>query len=164
LADVITRLQQTVDKGDDMDHELLPKNVPCPHCNTRLELDQEEQERRIFVCAKCGKLTDCTQPQTMFLNPFSLNGRIGRAEFVISSIILFVISFALEAIEIELQSEGLIDIIYIIPLWFSWAQGSKRCHDLGHSTWSQIIPFYIFFMWFAEGTRGWNEYGRDPKR
>jgi nitrogenase molybdenum-iron protein alpha chain len=49
-------------------------------------------------------------------------------------------------------------ILYLIMLvpycWFIWAQGAKRCHDRGNSGWYQIIPFYGFWMLFAEGTKG----------
>lgn len=47
--------------------------------------------------------------------------------------------------------------------WFIWAQGAKRCHDRGNSGWYQIIPFYGFWMLFAEGETTANEYGNSPK-
>tara|TARA_B100002052_G_C15808607_1_gene564754 strand:- start:721 stop:1017 length:297 start_codon:yes stop_codon:yes gene_type:complete len=51
-----------------------------------------------------------------------------------------------------------------IPLmWFQWAQGAKRCHDRNCSGWWQLVPFYALWMLFAEGTRGPNKYGPDPK-
>ena len=48
-------------------------------------------------------------------------------------------------------------------LWFLWAQGAKRCHDRGASGWFQIIPFYVFWMLFADSNYGMNEYGANPK-
>ena len=48
-------------------------------------------------------------------------------------------------------------------LWFLYAQGAKRCHDRNCSGWWQLVPFYPIWMLFAEGTRGPNEYGPDPK-
>ena len=58
-------------------------------------------------------------------------------------------------------------ILYLIMLvpycWFIWAQGAKRCHDRGNSGWYQIIPFYGFWMLFAEGETTANEYGNSPK-
>jgi hypothetical protein len=48
-------------------------------------------------------------------------------------------------------------------LWFLWAQGAKRCHDRGNNGLFQIIPFYIFWMIFANSEYGNNEYGPNPK-
>ena len=66
-----------------------------------------------------------------------------------------------------LESEsGLIYIglLMIIPLlWFAYAQGAKRCHDMGRSGWWQLIPFYVFVMLFVEGDHRENEYGPSPK-
>lgn len=101
----------------------------------------------------------------MFKNPFSFDGRIRRLEFGLSIIIqviafLLVIAFAAQLGEVGL----VITIASIIPLyWFVWAQGAKRCHDLGKSGWWQLIPFYRLFMLFENGEVGENYFGADPK-
>ena len=52
----------------------------------------------------------------------------------------------------------------IIPmLWFLWAQGAKRCHDMDKNGWFQIIPFYVLWMIFIEGDSFLNKYGDNPK-
>ena len=56
-----------------------------------------------------------------------------------------------------------IGIISIPMLWFTYAQGAKRCHDRGHSGWYQLIPFYVFVLLFGKGEDGENEYGDNPK-
>lgn len=97
---------------------------------------------------------------SMFRNPFSFDGRIRRMEFGIS----FIIFYILNNLFVELSYENPIFIILLIPsLWFTWAQGAKRCHDRGNSGWYQIIPFYIFWLLFADGDIGGNEYGENPK-
>lgn len=99
----------------------------------------------------------------MFQNPFSFDGRIRRTEFGISFIIYIV---AVGIVAVIMQSGGgaaIIGLAYIPMLWFFWAQGAKRCHDRGNSGWYQIIPFYGFWLLFADGDKGINGYGSNPK-
>lgn len=99
----------------------------------------------------------------MFKNPFSFKGRIRRTEYGLSIIIY---SFAIAIVNIIIQMGGMAGIVglaYIPIVWFSWAQGAKRCHDRGNSGWYQIIPLYGFWMLFADSNYGINEYGENPK-
>ena|SRR3569833_2835054 len=100
----------------------------------------------------------------MFKNIFSFNGRIRRTEFGISYIIYFVIYLIMLYIQ-NAERELAIFILlgFISLIWFLWAQGAKRCHDIGKSGWWQIIPFYFLWMLFQDGYPGENEYGDDPK-
>lgn len=100
----------------------------------------------------------------MFQNPFSFKGRIRRTEFGLSYLLVIVISygtgiFASLVEEYNLAVAGL----YIGAYWLLFAQGAKRCHDMGQSGWFQIVPFYIFVMLFSEGERKTNRFGGDPK-
>ena len=61
------------------------------------------------------------------------------------------------------SDHALFGLVYIPLLWFLYAQGAKRCHDLGNSGWWQIIPFYIFWLLFQDGQTGVNKYGNNPK-
>ncbi len=106
----------------------------------------------------------------MFRNPFSFSGRIRRTEYGLSMIICFVINLFMQGIVVfaaESDAASTLLILYLIMLvpycWFIWAQGAKRCHDRGNSGWYQIIPFYGFWMLFAEGETTANEYGNSPK-
>jgi uncharacterized membrane protein YhaH (DUF805 family) len=108
----------------------------------------------------------------MFKNPFSFEGRIRRTEYGLSlifSIILFItIAFLGVGISKVIGnsiavSELILFIGLIIFCWFRWAQGAKRCHDLGNSGWWQLIPLYNLWLLFADGEKGANQYGTNPK-
>ncbi len=107
----------------------------------------------------------------MFKNPFSFEGRIRRTEYGLSHIIggfaffifAFIISFATGGRNGGGAAGGVIVVAYVPYLWFIWAQGAKRCHDLGNSGWWQLIPLYGFWLLFADGQSGSNEYGDNPK-
>lgn len=100
----------------------------------------------------------------MFKKIFSFEGRIRRTEYGLSMLGYVTFSQLIEASMVNM-GEGvlLLLLLYIPMLWFLWAQGAKRCHDRGNSGWYQLIPFYGFWMIFAEGEKGPNEYGLDPK-
>ena len=113
----------------------------------------------------------------MFKASFSFEGRIRRTEFglsvliyiaaiVIMEVIMGVLLFASSSYSSSASSIAfaIIFLVLLVPLlWFVWAQGAKRSHDLGNSGWYQLIPFYVLWMLFAEGNPGANEYGDNPK-
>lgn len=105
----------------------------------------------------------------MFKNPFSFNGRIRRLEYGLSYLSYLIFIFLAELIadvpggvENPLIIIGLL-LAYLFFIWFLLAQGAKRCHDRGNPGVWQIIPFYGFWMLFADGDIGDNEYGLNPK-
>ncbi len=99
----------------------------------------------------------------MFKNPFSFDGRIRRTEYGVSFIIYAVVSVIINAIMASSRDAGIFGLAYIPMLWFLWAQGAKRCHDVGNNGWWQIIPFYAFWLLFQDGQPGANQYGENPK-
>ena len=105
----------------------------------------------------------------MFKNPFSFEGRIRRLEYGLSNLIggiiyLILIGFiTASGSTAGGDAAGLLILFYIPYLWFIWAQGAKRCHDVGNSGWWQLIPFYALWMLFQDGQPGANEYGDNPK-
>jgi uncharacterized membrane protein YhaH (DUF805 family) len=99
----------------------------------------------------------------MFKNPFSFDGRIRRTEYGLSHIISTVVLFIVAAIAGAVNALPLYYISLIPFFWFIWAQGAKRCHDLGNSGWWQLIPFYGLWMLFQDGQEGANQYGDNPK-
>jgi uncharacterized membrane protein YhaH (DUF805 family) len=101
----------------------------------------------------------------MFKNPFSFDGRIRRMEYGLSLLIYFVLSVVIQTVSLSAQDAApVIMLVLLIPvLWFFWAQGAKRCHDIGRNGWWQIIPFYFLFLLFQDGDQSRNEYGSNPK-
>ena len=106
----------------------------------------------------------------MFYNPFSFDGRIRRREYVLSYLIFLAIFWSCGIISASLTdsaAEGWgANAFFLVPLlpatWFIIAQGIKRCHDRGNSGWWLLVPFYHFWMLFADGDIGPNEYGENP--
>ena len=93
---------------------------------------------------------------------FSLKGRIGRSEYCMTYLIVWLISLPINVIDDGpfVIFYSFIYLVLFIPMyWIYLAQGAKRCHDLGHSGWFQLIPFYFLWMMFAKGTPEENEYG-----
>jgi len=106
----------------------------------------------------------------MFKNPFSFNGRIRRLEFGLSYLIIIGIAiaviFALQATSTLQNSSvtGIIVLLIYIPLaMFAYAQGVKRCHDIGKDGIWQAIPFYVIWMLFVDSEVGSNKFGENPK-
>jgi uncharacterized membrane protein YhaH (DUF805 family) len=101
----------------------------------------------------------------MFKKPFSFNGRIRRTEFGVSLIWFYGLIAILAKIPgAGGRSAGIAILVLLVPIfWFRFAQGAKRCHDMGHSGWFQLIPFYSLLMLFASGNAGANRFGDDPK-
>ncbi|TDE04276.1 DUF805 domain-containing protein [Flavobacterium sandaracinum] len=96
----------------------------------------------------------------MFKNTFSFDGRIRRLEYGFSLIAFYTVY----SLVLIFTNEYRLLSILIIPLfWLLWAQGAKRCHDMGNNGWWQIIPFYLLWMLFDEGQKNSNEYGENPK-
>lgn len=102
----------------------------------------------------------------MFLRPFSFKGRIRRLEFIFSYLIYMgwylVSDFLMKDPEPSLAA-SLFVLLPLLPLcWFALAQGCKRCHDLGHSGWFQLIPFFVLWLIFIKGVEETNKYGDNP--
>ena len=101
----------------------------------------------------------------MFKNPFSFDGRIRRTEYGLSHIIGFVALVIVAGMFGTRRGSGssILGLMYIGYFWFILAQSAKRCHDRGNSGWWQLIPFYSLWMLFADGEKGPNQYGPNPK-
>ena len=100
----------------------------------------------------------------MFQKPFSFKGRIRRTEYCLSLIIIYPLLFIIMIFTISNNGEMYaLDLAAIPLLWMFWAQGAKRCHDLGKNGWWQLMPIYNKNLLHKEGQRFPNKYGDDPK-
>lgn len=97
---------------------------------------------------------------------FSFSGRARRTEYWITYFVVSILGYVLEAISESVDGVGgafLIVLISVLNIWVGLAVGARRCHDLGHNGFWQLIPFYGIWMAFVNGQPGPNEYGEDPK-
>jgi len=92
---------------------------------------------------------------------FLSKGRIRRSQYIP---IYSLIMIGMIIIRAMLES-GIVMAVFIqIPLlWIYFAQGARRAHDRGSSGWMQLIPFYNFYLLFADSLPGHNMYGDNPK-
>lgn len=107
--------------------------------------------------------------KSLFRNPFGFKGRIRRTEYGITILIIYGVGMLFTHLMNASSKPGdgviIAYLIYvIIGTWFQIAQSTKRCHDIGHSGWWQLIPFYGFWLLFDEGDGTMpNEYGESAK-
>ena len=100
-------------------------------------------------------------------NYFTFEGRIRRTHFGLRVLLTAGLSTFILLGFIFIDSSFFRVVLflpYALVTWLSLATATKRCHDLDRSGWWQLIPFYGFVLLFAEGTRGANRYGPDPKQ
>lgn len=109
-----------------------------------LSNEVKELQEKLSEVQSLNPQTSGPKPK-MFRHPFSFHGRIRRMEYGISCIIVGC------------------PAMILLSWWLFFAQGAKRCHDLGRSGWWQLIPFYPLFLLFAEGNKAVNKYGSCAK-
>ena len=92
---------------------------------------------------------------------FSFEGRTRRRDYWLTCL---GVGIGLSLAELLAEAQFILWLIIYIPLlWISIATGARRCHDLGHNGWWQLIPFYGIWMAFQDGQPDANEYSQNPK-
>lgn len=102
----------------------------------------------------------------MLLKSFSVKGRIGQSEYVFSMMLYIVFCFLLSKIGYVSDGPlaGMVLLLgFAVAVWFLFAQGVKRSHDIGNSGWYTFIPLYLFYLLFKSGDSFGNAYGQDPR-
>ncbi len=103
----------------------------------------------------------------MFKNAFLFKGRARRSEFWLAYIIFMACMMIPAAISDAMGDSEALAVLGIIiifgGLYFFLSEGTRRCHDLGHSGFWMLIPYYILWMLFQNSKEGPNEYGNNPK-
>ena len=148
--------------------EEIFKLIPPPIIPEKFNLkDANTKSEGQFVGAEVTNNNTSAQNHKrrgMFSNSFSFSGRIRRTEYGITFIIAAILITFINVLTEESYELAWLFLAYIPIYWFFFAQGAKRCHDMGNSGWYQIIPFYALWMIFAKGEEGIsNKYGINPK-
>jgi len=102
----------------------------------------------------------------MFHAPFSFKGRIRRLEYGITFLMVGTYNFlSIYILQTDPSEMNVWVVLATMPViyWFYYAQGAKRCHDMGLNGWFQLIPFFNIYMIFKEA-QGPNKYGPVPVR
>lgn len=110
---------------------------------------------------------DMIEGETEQHSVFSFKGRVGRLQYWLAQfggLIVFFVPLFIATILMGNPSSSIFAFCAMLWAFFYYyiiyAVGAKRCHDLGHSGWFQLIPFYVFVMLFSSGDDEENEYGK----
>ena len=141
----------------------------CEHYSRRIVLDKpsDRQQSTAPLQPPLPPPSGNTQPnpgtpKRMFSAVFSFDGRIRRLEYGLTFIAYMFMSFILALLsEAELYILWL--IFYVPVMWILYAQGAKRCHDMGYNGWWQIVPFFFLVMIFGKQEPQINQYGAPAK-
>ncbi len=108
---------------------------------------------------------------------FKMNGRIGRKEYLISSLMvtLLAVAASIAALSFALgnSQSDTPNVIAIAATLVSYVMQSalmvRRFHDLGKPGWHYwltLVPFYNLYvgviLLFTQGAKGSNQYGPEP--
>ena len=104
---------------------------------------------------------------------FAVNGRIGRVRYLAYSIglsiIVLIVAGVLAVLAAVMGGEGAAGMVvvigYLAMVVIQFLPAIQRSHDMNVTGWLsliQLVPFGPFVFLFAPGTRGENNYGKQP--
>ena len=103
---------------------------------------------------------------------FGVSGRIGRVRYIAYSIALSLLVFLAAAIVagvvalVDTDAAIVVGLIgYLAIFVIQFLPAIQRSHDMNVTGWLSLIqlgPFGVLVFWFAPGTRGENNYGKQP--
>ena len=163
--------------------------VQCPKCSQKLRVKIPQPQLKEAIVLESIVMSVIEPPEIPVIEPpeiprsskskrkniFSFEGRIGRLEFFLTYLFIYFLSAILKRFlkgsndevwyilgnryEEGFSNNPIFIIPIVILMWIGFSQGTKRCHDVGKSGWHLLIPFYVFYLIFAEGQRFDNKYG-----
>lgn len=94
---------------------------------------------------------------------FSFKGRAKRSEFWAVTLPIAILSSLVDLIPDDAFDNTAFCISFVIfailITWIELATNTRRCHDLGHNGFWQLIPLYGIWMGFVKGEDVPNKYG-----
>lgn len=97
---------------------------------------------------------------------FSFKGRASRGEWwVIRLGAAFIENIPYTLYESSGEESVVLAVILavvaVFVTWINLATNTRRCHDLGHNGFWQLIPFYGIWMGFVKGEERTNKYSEE---
>ena len=151
----VRRRTQTIRdfKNDILDGATATQMTAVKEIKCTLKTENTEET---ILSAKAQSNVEYEPIQQKKYSIFSFKGRVGRFGAVLIVILIFSwVRFLFYNPDAKLLYW--LPILFIFYLYLTLS--AKRCHDLNHTGWFQLIPFYILVMLFAAGDDEKNDYG-----
>lgn len=140
--------------------ELVPilELLPPPVDNiTKDDVADETVTVDAEVDERGRKVVDNTK---MFSHILTFRGRSRCTEYIIVTVVMNLIIGSCAPM---MSDSPLAFFVVIAAFYIHLSTMVRRCHDRGHSGIYILIPWYPFYLLFADSVPGNNKYGNNPK-